>query len=761
MVEEEIAAADTTAPAPVAETHKRKHQDLEQQQEGEDEADVAPPPDSEVAAKEQESEEGEGKGEEDGDFGGSEAKRPRLDEESGGLATENGHQAEQPGEVSAEDGQEVSTVDAVNEPEIAADDEKLEDDQGLVEKASDGVTEEPNSTENEAKVDGQVSTGDEPQPNDSPLSAENTELGKGVAEEQVVVAQPQEGLVTGQEYSETGAETISRKLEVPNNKVGVLIGRGGETIRFLQHNSGAKIQITKDADADPRSTSRPVELVGTLESINKAEKLIKDVIAEADAGGSPALVARGFTVSVTDGAVEQVEIEVPNEKVGFIIGKGGETIKSLQTRSGARIQLIPQHSHDGDQSKGRTIRVSGDRKQIEIARELINEIMNQPIRSSQSSHSSHVYRGRGSGGASQWGNCGSHAHHRAPYEYQNRGHYQSQYQQYSPYGSHNPRSSYGSRWEPRPQHMPQGVPHAQSGGYNYYGGQGHGSASNVGPHSQANYNYGPPRGDYGHQQGSYSQTAAPQQQTYGQGQNLQQQPYGGPVTSQPGSYPDSSATQGYGYQQPQQQFNRQATAPYGAPSHVPAQQQSYAPPTAAGQAGNMQYYQAPNPLMQPYAQNVPQEQVYPYASSGYAQAPYGQAAAPVGADGYSQVPPAVATYPQQGYAQPASAYSQAVPVAGAYDQYPQTQQAYGDQVGAVAGYGYQQAQVDPAYAQGQVYNAGAAAAIPQGYAQPAAVPTPVNSTAPNQVGYDQSGGYAGAPTSANASAPATAPASAA
>ena len=63
-------------------------------------------------------------------------------------------------------------------------------------------------------------------------------------------------------------------------QVGVLIGKAGETIRYLQLNSGAKIQITRDAEADPHSTTRPVELIGTLESINKAEKLIKDVIAE-------------------------------------------------------------------------------------------------------------------------------------------------------------------------------------------------------------------------------------------------------------------------------------------------------------------------------------------------------------------------------------------------------------------------------------------------------------------------------------------------
>lgn len=63
-------------------------------------------------------------------------------------------------------------------------------------------------------------------------------------------------------------------------QVGVLIGKHGETIRFLQINSGAKIQITRDADSDPNSTTRPAELRGTLESINKAERLINDVIAE-------------------------------------------------------------------------------------------------------------------------------------------------------------------------------------------------------------------------------------------------------------------------------------------------------------------------------------------------------------------------------------------------------------------------------------------------------------------------------------------------
>ncbi|KAL7265198.1 hypothetical protein ACSBR1_003034 [Camellia fascicularis] len=177
-----------------------------------------------------------------------------------------------------------------------------------------------------------------------------------------------------QPASET--QTVSQKMEIPNNKVGVLIGKAGDTIRFLQINSGAKIQIIREADADPYSATQPVELIGTSENINMAEKLIKDVIAEADAGGSPSLVARGFGMVQAAGTVEQVLIQVPNEKVGVIIGKGGETIKNLLTRSGAHIQLIP-HLPDGDQSKERTVRVAGDKKQIEMAREMIKEVMNQ------------------------------------------------------------------------------------------------------------------------------------------------------------------------------------------------------------------------------------------------------------------------------------------------------------------------------------------------------------------------------------------------
>lgn len=77
-----------------------------------------------------------------------------------------------------------------------------------------------------------------------------------------------------------GHQGTIKKIEIPNGRVGVIIGKGGETIKYLQLQSGAKIQVTRDMDADPNSQSRMVELMGTPDSIASAEKLINEVLAE-------------------------------------------------------------------------------------------------------------------------------------------------------------------------------------------------------------------------------------------------------------------------------------------------------------------------------------------------------------------------------------------------------------------------------------------------------------------------------------------------
>ncbi|KAF1873581.1 hypothetical protein Lal_00027619 [Lupinus albus] len=354
MAEEEVVAPAATVTTPIPSDHKRKIQDLE------------PIPDSDPDSdpKEQDTDD-------NADLTASdetENKRPRLHD----LDNANGHQDEEVSEPVNEAKDNVVSVDA--QPISKDPSEEITNEQIASEVAEKTDSKEPPVNEDAAEEN----AAEEPSKEAEEPSKDSTKQDDSVDVVPDTVDFPhKQDTSSGPQQPTSGAEIITRKIEVPSNKVGVLIGKAGDTIRYLQYNSGAKIQITRDVDADPQSAARPVELIGSLESIEKAEKLMNAVIAEADAGGSPALVARGLSPAQATMGSEQIQIQVPNEKVGLIIGRGGETIKSLQIKSGARIQLIPQHLPEGDNSKERTVQITGDKRQIEFAQEMIKEVMSQ------------------------------------------------------------------------------------------------------------------------------------------------------------------------------------------------------------------------------------------------------------------------------------------------------------------------------------------------------------------------------------------------
>lgn len=67
-----------------------------------------------------------------------------------------------------------------------------------------------------------------------------------------------------------------------------------------------------------------------------------------------------------------VEIMIPGPKVGLIIGKGGETIKQLQEKSGAKMVVI----QDGpNQEQEKPLRISGDPQKVEYAKQLVYDLI--------------------------------------------------------------------------------------------------------------------------------------------------------------------------------------------------------------------------------------------------------------------------------------------------------------------------------------------------------------------------------------------------
>ncbi|CAN7060604.1 unnamed protein product [Brassica rapa subsp. trilocularis] len=462
----------------------------------------------------------------------------------------------------------------------------------------------------------------------------------------------------GRQMSNTSSIPVSygsftattKKIDIPNMRVGVIIGKGGETIKSLQLQSGAKIQVTRDMDADPNAPTRTVDLTGTPDQISRAEELINEVLQDAETGGGAGSGGGGSRRMGGQPGADQFVMKIPNNKVvGLVIGKGGETIKSMQANTGARIQVIPLHLPPGDPTPERTLQIDGTTDQIEHAKQLVNEILSGENRMRNSSMGGgYQQQGYQARPPSSWAPpSGPPA--QAGYGYMQQGAYPGppQYGQ-SPYGSY-------------PQQTSAGYP--QQGDYDYYGQQqsqapnaGGSSAPPTDPYSYYQNASGYGQAGQGYQQDGYGGYTASQQSGYGQaGYDQQQGGYGS--TANPGQEEDTSqaapASSAPTGEEPTQGSTGQAG--YGA---APTSQAGYSslPPTAYSSG-----YGAPPPAGKPpaYAQNQQSPGApgsYGYAqpaASGYGQPPaygYGQAPQGYGSYGGYAQPPAAGGYSSDGSA---------------------------------------------------------------------------------------------------------------
>ncbi|XP_010262211.1 PREDICTED: far upstream element-binding protein 1-like [Nelumbo nucifera] len=508
-----------------------------------------------------------------------------------------------------------------------------------------------------------------------------------------------------------GFQGTSKKIDIPNGRVGVIIGKGGETIKYLQLQSGAKIQVTRDMDADPNSLTRMVELMGTPEQINKAEQLINDVLAEAEAGGS-GIVSRRVTGQP---GTEQFIMKVPNNKVGLIIGKGGETIKNMQARSGARIQLIPLHLPPGDTSTERTVQIEGTNEQIEAAKQLVNEVTSENRVRNPPMAGGYPQQGyRPPRPPMSWGPPGAPPMQQPGYGYMQPGAYPgppTQYNMSQPsYAGYPPQQTsggYSSGWDQTP--VPASQQTTQGGGYDYYNQQPpaqqqqqqtQGGPSN--PADNSGYSYGqPPSSGYNHQ-GPYGDPnyANP---PVGQ-QGYPQDGYGGGYHTpapQPGYVqPQSNPQPGYDQQQsytsaptygavggPAQDGPPASYGAQGGATQVPATPQIPPPvqPSAASQQGYAGQQPSNTPSSYPQGASQPSYGMPPTSQPSYGSQPqsggFGQSG-PLTQPSYGP-PQTLKPPPSQLYGQPqqppnTQGTSYVQPVAGqpGYSQQPPTQSGY-------------------------------------------------------------------------------------
>lgn len=109
---------------------------------------------------------------------------------------------------------------------------------------------------------------------------------------------------------------VQDQLELGSrNAVNVIYGPGFQTIRQLQETTGCKLDIARGTTT--------LKLAGSTEAVAEATESIRALL-EAN---------RGF------------EMTIENSKVGAVYGKGGETLRSIQERTGTQIDVSRGPTH--------------------------------------------------------------------------------------------------------------------------------------------------------------------------------------------------------------------------------------------------------------------------------------------------------------------------------------------------------------------------------------------------------------------------------
>jgi rRNA processing protein Krr1/Pno1 len=149
--------------------------------------------------------------------------------------------------------------------------------------------------------------------------------------------------------------TSARILKVPDDCVGLIIGKGGETIRKLQQESGAKIQVAKKEIA--QTGMRNVFIEGAPERYENARRLIEAILEEHRE--NMATAPQSHTV----------EYPIPGNVVGLLLGKGGDNLKRLTLKTKASI-YVPRGA-----TAQRIVQIRGSKAQITQVKKEIDDLI--------------------------------------------------------------------------------------------------------------------------------------------------------------------------------------------------------------------------------------------------------------------------------------------------------------------------------------------------------------------------------------------------
>jgi len=178
------------------------------------------------------------------------------------------------------------------------------------------------------------------------------------------------------------------KFLISNIQAGSLIGKAGKAIKELCAVTESRVTVSGSQEVFPGTADRVVLITGTKDAVSMASTLIWEMMVQLvkaageekrDFDWSPAACIQ--SLGANDNVQVTSKITIPAAAGGLILGKGGETVRSITTDSGARLMMTSKE--DALLTQERVITVSGEAGQcIKAVNLIISKLVEQEEMSS-------------------------------------------------------------------------------------------------------------------------------------------------------------------------------------------------------------------------------------------------------------------------------------------------------------------------------------------------------------------------------------------
>lgn len=194
----------------------------------------------------------------------------------------------------------------------------------------------------------------------------------------------------------SGEPVVQEEFLVPNHMVGLVIGKGGENLKKIENMSGTRLQFAPGIkmksrrkkkvefmrsdhpkNVDMGEQERRLDMSGEADQVKIARNMVQQVIDDARSNESARFSGGSRTTDYAAMAASRAgsgsQMTIPSSKVGLLIGRGGETIRDLEDRSGAKITIAPEAP--GERGHERTVSLIGNDGSVDRARRMIEDLL--------------------------------------------------------------------------------------------------------------------------------------------------------------------------------------------------------------------------------------------------------------------------------------------------------------------------------------------------------------------------------------------------